>query len=160
MPLPVVPGTYALVLAADLDSKIQVGRLGRLDVRPGFYVYVGSAHGPGGLAGRVFRHVRRGKTLHWHVDHLREVTDLTEVWYTADEHRRECRWATVLLGMNGIVPQEGFGASDCSCRSHLFFFQALPSSRAFRRRLRQPGCDRGRVWRLAGDRLHDDQARC
>ena len=43
------PGTYALVLAAIDRQTIQVGRLGAFDVRPGFYVYVASALGPGGL---------------------------------------------------------------------------------------------------------------
>ena len=76
-----------------------------------------------GLAARIMWHAKTNKTLHWHVDYLCEVTDLVEVWYTADEHRSECKWASVLLEMNGIVFQERFGASDCSCRSHLFFLR-------------------------------------
>ncbi len=105
-------------------------------------------------------HAKTNKTLHWHVDYLCEVTDLVEVWYTADEHRSECKWASVLLEMNGIVFQERFGASDCSCRSHLFFFEAMPSCRTFRRRLRQSASDGGRVSCLAADQLQEDQARC
>jgi Uri superfamily endonuclease len=56
-------GTYALVLAAQKQRTISVGKLGILDVRPGFYVYVGSALGPGGLAARIGRHARQDKTL-------------------------------------------------------------------------------------------------
>jgi hypothetical protein len=36
------------VLAAIDRQTIRVGRLGVLHVRPGFYIYVGSALGPGG----------------------------------------------------------------------------------------------------------------
>ena len=62
------PGTCALVLAAAKRRTICVGRLGTFDVRPGFYVYVGSALGPGGLAARIGRHARQEKAFRWHVD--------------------------------------------------------------------------------------------
>ena len=39
------PGTYALVIAAKANRLVRVGRLGTLRLRPGFYVYVGSALG-------------------------------------------------------------------------------------------------------------------
>jgi Uri superfamily endonuclease len=135
MPLPSRPGTYALIFTTDADLEIQVGRLGQLHVRPGVYVYVGSAHGPGGLAARVLRHARTGKPLHWHVDYLREVVDLREVWYTVDPQRQECRWAKAIHAIGGVVPQERFGASDCSCPAHLLYFKAGPSCETFRRRL-------------------------
>ena len=47
--LPSLPGTYALVLRFSSGLEIVVGRLGVLAVQPGFYVYVGSALGPGRL---------------------------------------------------------------------------------------------------------------
>jgi Uri superfamily endonuclease len=121
------PGTYALVLAATKRQTISVGRLGILDVRPGFYVYVGSALGPGGLAARIGRHARQEKTLRWHVDHLRAVTDLVEVWCSPGRQRQECSWAERLALMPGArTPMPGFGASDCGCRSHLFYFLERP----------------------------------
>ena len=47
--MPACPkGTYALVLSCTTEQRIAIGRLGVLDVRPGCYVYVGSALGPGG----------------------------------------------------------------------------------------------------------------
>jgi Uri superfamily endonuclease len=100
------------------------------------------------------------KVRHGHMDYLREVTDLAEVWYTADAQRRECRWARVFLQMNGVVPLERFGAPDCACRSQLFFFEAVPSIRNFRRRLAQSSSDGGPVSCLTADRLHESQARC
>lgn len=44
------PGTYALVLASRGEKRIRIGGIGTLRLRTGFYVYVGSALGPGGLA--------------------------------------------------------------------------------------------------------------
>jgi Uri superfamily endonuclease len=121
------PGTYALVLAAEKRQVISVGRLGTFGVRPGFYAYVGSALGPSGLASRIGRHARQEKTLCWHVDYLRAVTDLVEVWFSPGRQRRECSWAERLAVMPGArTPMPGFGASDCDCRSHLFWFEERP----------------------------------
>jgi Uri superfamily endonuclease len=134
--LPSLPGTYALLLRVSRRLEIVVGRLGVLAVQPGFYVYVGSAFGLGGLAARVGRHARPDKKCRWHIDYLAAVATLDEVWYTADAAHRECQWADVFRQMRGAaVPLEGFGASDCRCPSHLFHFQERPSLRAFRQRL-------------------------
>ena len=133
------PGTYALILGADFPTVIEVGRFGTLCVEPGFYVYTGSALGPGGLRGRVARHCREEKKLRWHIDYLRVVTQVLEVWCTAGAARQECRWGESLASMRGAtVPAHGFGSSDCACRSHLFRFRGRPSLRAFRRRLALP----------------------
>lgn len=51
-------GTYALRPRAEEEQTIEVGALGEMSIRPGWYVYVGSAFGPGGLQSRVLRHVR------------------------------------------------------------------------------------------------------
>jgi Uri superfamily endonuclease len=34
------------------------------------------------------------------------------------------------------IPLLGFGASDCDCRSHLYFFTRCPSRTGFRRALK------------------------
>ena len=108
-------------------QMISVGKLRTFDVRPGFYVYVGSALGPGGLAARIGRHARQEKTLRWHVDYLRAVTDLIEVWFRPGRRRLECSWAARLAVMTGVrTPMPGFGASDCGCRSHLIYFVERP----------------------------------
>jgi Uri superfamily endonuclease len=146
MPLPDRPGTYALLLASATEREINVGSLGCLQVVPGCYVYVGSAHGPGGLAARVSRHQLAAKTLRWHVDYLRAATELVAVWYTLDENRRECRWADVMSRLQGAkVPMSGFGASDCDCRSHLFHFAPPPAFREFRQRVRATIADHATV---------------
>ena len=57
-------GTYALLLSSATDAVIPVGRLGDLRLQPGFYVYVGSALGPGGVRARLAHHMRPAKRLH------------------------------------------------------------------------------------------------
>lgn len=127
------PGTYALLLRADKAEELEVGALGEMTVRPGAYVYVGSAFGPGGLRARVGRHARGDGALHWHVDYLRAATALEAVWYTHDAERRECTWAAVLRALPGAsVPLDGFGASDCNCPAHLVRFAKPPSLERFR----------------------------
>ena len=47
---------------------------------PGFYLYCGSAKGPGGLAARLARHMRHGKAIRWHVDVLTEAGTVLGAW--------------------------------------------------------------------------------
>ena len=59
-------GTYALLLKLPKQGQLQVGALGTFAFQAGWYVYVGSAFGPGGLAARVGRHLRGlGTPCHW-----------------------------------------------------------------------------------------------
>jgi len=131
------PGTYALVLVSSVPAPIRVGKLGSLQLQPGFYVYVGSAHGPGGLRARLAHHLEPTGRLHWHVDYLRAHMTPLEVWFCYDRTPWECRWANCLSLQRGAsMPVAGFGASDCLCGSHLFFFRTQPSRATFARRLR------------------------
>ena len=147
-------GTYALLLRAEGEHTIEVGARGEMRVRPGWYVYVGSAFGPGGLRARVRRHARAEGTMHWHVDYLRAVMTLQSVWYTHDEERRECTWARVLREHEGArVPMTEFGASDCDCPAHLVAFADAPSLDAFRQRLRAARPDHRTVARASPNAL-------
>jgi Uri superfamily endonuclease len=125
-------------------------------VRPGHYVYVGSAFGPGGVRARVERHARGDGATHWHVDYLRAVTSLEQAWGTHDDTRRECDWAATMRALPGAaIPIRGFGASDCDCPTHLYRFDAPPSLEAFREHLRarHPAHDPvHRVWGTAPGR--------
>lgn len=116
--LPALAGTYILVLRAAQFASITVGRLGVVRVFPGWYLYTGSALGAGGLRGRVRHHVRPVMRPHWHIDFLRQVCTVTEVWFTVDARRWEHDWATVLG--QAATPIPGFGASDCHCAAHGF----------------------------------------
>ncbi|WP_078485724.1 GIY-YIG nuclease family protein [Solemya velesiana gill symbiont] len=130
-------GTYVLVLYLDDTRTIEAGSMGPLVLEAGWYTYVGSAFGPGGVAARCRHHRKESLRPHWHVDYLRAVTELREIWFSHDPGRREHQWAGLLSGSRGArQPYAGFGSSDCSCVSHLFRFTRRPSFNGFRRRLR------------------------
>ena len=130
------PGTYAFVMACASHQRVEIGKLGGLRARPGFYVYVGSAFGPGGLRARIAHHLKISARPRWHIDYLRPLMDPTEIWFTYDSRRREHQWAGVLASISGAaIPLKGFGASDCRCESHLYFFSFRPSGVGFQRRL-------------------------
>jgi len=121
-----MPGTYALVLRIRRSTSVQVGRLGRFDFPRGYYIYVGSAFGPGGVRARVSRHCRASKSKRWHIDYLREVATPLAVWYSYEPDRLEHRWADALGKMADLRSITGFGCSDCRCAAHLFFSTTLP----------------------------------
>jgi Uri superfamily endonuclease len=143
------PGTYALVLESTTRASVKIGRLGRLAVRRGFYVYIGSAFGPGGLRGRVGRHRKPSSNLHWHIDYLKAAIPLREVWCSYDANPREHQWAALLLNTAGAqIPLPGFGASDCRCPTHLVYFTGRPSLEEFQQQLDNAISDHEPVFRL------------
>ena len=138
MMMPARHGTYALVLACRRNGPLQIGRLGTMQLQPGFYTYIGSAFGPGGLEARLRHHLRVATRPHWHIDFLRPVCDVIEVWYTTDTARLEHRWAREMARLPGAgVPVPGFGASDCGCAAHLFSFARLPSIGTFQQSVKK-----------------------
>ncbi len=132
------PGTYALVLKSETGTLAEIGRWGQLNVQPGYYIYVGSAFGPGGVLARVSRHCRKAKSKHWHIDYLREFADPTVVWYSHAAERLEHEWAKSLAEMKNIVPIQGFGCSDCKCEAHLFFSAEQPKFAMFKNAVGSP----------------------
>lgn len=137
--LPKEPGTYILILRLSRQTTLSVGRLGEFEFPAGWYAYVGSAHGSGGLAARVARHQRASKKLHWHIDYLRCRADLTAVWCATGPARRECVWAEMLVELPGAsIPVPRFGASDCRCPAHLIWFSHEPDPDTFGRLAEEP----------------------
>jgi Uri superfamily endonuclease len=114
----VLKGVYVLVIQVDEDTSVNVGALGRLTFKKGLYAYVGSAQN--NLEQRVKRHLRKGKRKFWHVDYFldNEATKVVEVFQQRADKAEECAIAGV-IGERG-EPIDGFGSSDCSCKSHLF----------------------------------------
>ena len=134
-----LPGTYVLVLECQQLRTVRIGRLGGLELQRGFYVYVGSAFGPGGLAARIQHHRQVASRPHWHIDYLRPACDLVAVWFTAHSARQEHAWAKAVARLPGAgVPLPGFGSSDCDCETHLVHFDGMPSVGAFRQRVNTP----------------------
>ena len=131
-----VSGTYILVFTLAEGVHVRVGRLGTFEFPRGWYAYVGSALGPGGLRARLSRHARPGKRLHWHIDYMLQQANLREIWLAESPHRWECTWAHCWLDWPGAqVPVPGFGASDCGCLAHLFATPERPLVEEFLRRV-------------------------
>jgi Uri superfamily endonuclease len=132
-PIPSAAGTYALILRCPRLRRLRIGRLGFCDFPAGWYVYVGSAFGPGGLSARCDHHQRPLIRSRWHIDYLRPVASLQDIWFTTDAAPREHLWVQILRGLRHAgAPIPGFGSRDCRCPSHLIYFPSRPSLRNFR----------------------------
>jgi Uri superfamily endonuclease len=120
-------GTYLLLLQAEKQAGLMVGKLGRMAAAPGYYLYVGSAFGPGGVSARIRHHSKTAIRPHWHIDYLRTVAGLVDAWCVYDRHC-EHEWAQLLMQDNiAVMPFSGFGSSDCGCATHLFYLQHKPA---------------------------------
>jgi len=125
------PGTYALILRCPSKASAGVGRLGRIDLKRGYYIYVGSAFGPGGVRARVTRHCRTEKARRWHIDYLREFVTPLGAWYSHSPVHLEHTWAQHIGAMPGVSSIPRFGCSDCRCASHLFYTARPPDMAGF-----------------------------
>jgi len=115
-------GTYVLIIENHADAEIEIGKIGCIAFKKGFYAYVGSALS--GLVPRIGRHLRdvgNNKKLHWHIDYFlaNSGVEVKEVVFAETEARKECEIAANLsMRLESIAR---FGCTDCSCKSHLFF---------------------------------------
>ena len=135
-------GTYTLILSCERNARIQIGRLGKMQLQPGYYVYVGSALGAAGLRARIAHHQKLTSRPHWHIDYLRPHTRLHSVWLNYDGKRHEHKWAHAIHNVkDAMVPLPGFGTSDCSCPSHLYFFKHSPTRLMSMKTPRLWGCE-------------------
>src|SRR6266699_5723114 len=91
--LPEAKGTYVLIACVSQMKRLEIGCLGAFDIVPGFYAYVGSAFGSGGLRARVGHHLESAASPHWHIDYLLGVAEPVEVWYTTANQKLEKDWA-------------------------------------------------------------------
>jgi len=161
-------GSYLVALWLSERRVLDVGALGRIDFLPGWYLYAGSAQR--GLAARMARHLRIGskgtkkilppleqlpsgqhargkgqKRLHWHLDYLSTVASFARAYPIASYRNLECELARGLAEIDG-VPVEGFGSTDCGCRSHLYWFspkETFPTLPPSERALRAEGIEVG-----------------
>ena len=116
--LPADRGAYALLIRLDLPWSPGIRTLPDRMLRPGPYIYCGSAYGSGGLRARVARHLRAGKPAHWHVDRLTAAGRVEGLAVRIGG--RECDLVAAFLACGAAVALAGFGSSDCRrCASHL-----------------------------------------
>ena len=110
-------GSYLLLIEVSRDSQIKIGALGRVLFQKGFYIYCGSAFN--GIEHRIARHARSKKKKHWHIDYLLsgKYVKLQRAFYVQSPERKECVFAKKLVKKHSAV--NGFGCSDCKCKSHL-----------------------------------------
>jgi Uri superfamily endonuclease len=101
------------------------GRFAGRALAAGWFVYAGSARGPGGLKARLARHLRREKRIRWHIDQLTTRADALLALPFADgpgaPAPTECALIARLLESGLFAPPvNGFGSSDCrACPAHL-----------------------------------------
>ncbi|PMB74168.1 DUF123 domain-containing protein [Candidatus Bathyarchaeota archaeon] len=114
-------GIYILTILIDKSIAVKVGAMGKIFFTQGFYAYVGSAQNS--LEKRLNRHFKKAaKKKFWHIDYLltEKHVNTVKAFFKEAEKSEECITAQ-RLGEIG-VPVEGFGCSDCNCKSHLFMF--------------------------------------
>jgi Uri superfamily endonuclease len=110
-------GSYILVIKLKQKKEIQIGKLGKILFKKGFYIYVGSALN--GLEQRINRHLKKNKKTHWHIDYFLDFADIIDILYKESETKVECDIASILNKKLLTIPY--FGSSDCRCKSHLFY---------------------------------------
>ena len=151
MEIPEAKGTYVLILHVPQMKRLEIGRLGTFDIVPGFYAYLGSAFGSGGIRARVGHHLESVAQPHWHIDWLLSVAVPVEVWYAVSDRKLESEWAEMLHDAKHLrTPIPRFGSSDYhrSMTSHLFYSKRPPSFTWFQRRVREifePGVEAQRL---------------
>jgi Uri superfamily endonuclease len=113
-----VKGVYVLILELGKDTRVRIGALGAKAFQKGKYLYVGSAQN--NLDQRVQRHLKKKKRLFWHIDYLldHEAAAIVKVLYKLADKAEECRLADEISKHGTAI--DGFGCSDCHCKSHLF----------------------------------------
>ena len=124
-------GIYILLITLDKARNIRIGKRGGEYFPSGYYAYIGSARR--GLKKRVQRHLRKKKKLHWHVDYLLEFAEVKRVYEFGLEENSgrssltECELAARVSELPGAsLLHTRFGASDCRCPGHLYYFKKSP----------------------------------
>jgi sugar fermentation stimulation protein A len=116
-------GSYILILRLPAGRKLDIGRLGRIEFKAGYYLYAGSAQK--NLTQRLERHKRERKKLFWHIDYLRAYAEVHLALPIRASAPLECELAGALKKISDWeVP--GFGCSDCFCSSHLYGMKKDP----------------------------------
>jgi Uri superfamily endonuclease len=111
-------GAYILVIKLSNNQKIQIGKLGKIFFKKGFYVYIGSSMN--NLEKRINRHLNEDKKFHWHIDYLLKIAIILEIYLKKNTIKEECKIVNIFY-KEKIEKVIGFGCSDCNCKSHLFY---------------------------------------
>ncbi|MCT4657262.1 MAG: GIY-YIG nuclease family protein [Cohaesibacter sp.] len=120
---PEMPGSYLVWLYLARNTRIEKPQ--KTMLASGWYVYAGSANGPGGLKARLSRHLAASKTKRWHIDNLSCKATRRYGWGWIGA--TECDLITHLQQRPDFThPLRGFGSTDCpSCCSHLLGYHPV-----------------------------------
>jgi len=136
-------GSYVLLLKNNRARKITVGKLGVPLFCKGFYAYIGSMFGPGGLEARIKRHLCSKKRKHWHVDYVLKYMRVEAVYILPgkDLESHLSRRAVKLYDHF-----KGFGCSDkIGDKSHLIYLKNRGEVKEFTRLLACAGFKKHKV---------------
>ena len=122
-------GTYVLVTELKEDSSIRIGKLGIINFPKGYYCYVGSALGKAvNLENRIGRYkklnMKKNGKLKWHIDYflVNHNASIIDTVTINSDRRMECKISKKLEKISD-KSINGFGSSDCNCRSHFHYFK-------------------------------------
>jgi len=125
MEIPPDPGSYIIVGRLAKEVCLTTGLFKGYLLARGYYLYTGSAFGPGGLLARTTGHLNPETKKFWHSDHIKAHMNIDEIWYSLGGKYQECQFIKVLAGMkNSSFPIHKFGSSDCThgCPAHLVMY--------------------------------------
>lgn len=114
-------GIYNLLIELDRGRRLKVGMLGTFWFPKGYYIYTGSSQN--NMEKRLARHLSRRKKMHWHIDYLLKVAKVIKIIKHTGLKNDECRINRKITELpNTKIIAQGFGSSDCKCKTHLLHF--------------------------------------
>jgi len=122
--MPTLTGAYLLILNLKHAVKLDRPRAATDPLQPGWYIYAGSARGPGGIRARLARHFRIDKPMHWHIDQLTGLKEV-QMWASPVPEGDECEQVRQLTNSKHFrTACTGFGSTDCrQCEGHLLVWR-------------------------------------
>lgn len=117
-------GAYLILMKLINSKEIEIGKLGKIKFKKGYYIYVGSAmNSIKSRTGRYLRGIRKKK---WHIDYFIEHTSLLYIVEIASDKRIEAALSNLIESFEG-VPIRGFGNTDLKeVPSNLYYFKKKP----------------------------------
>ncbi|MEM0379686.1 MAG: GIY-YIG nuclease family protein [Nanopusillaceae archaeon] len=111
-------GTYLLLLECLNDCEIEVGKLGKIIFKKGYYIYIGSAMN--NLEKRILRHLKKDKKIKWHIDYLttNDSFIIRKIFIKESNKKEEEKISKIFEKYFNFI--KNFGNSDCKDNSHLF----------------------------------------
>lgn len=109
-------GSYILKIKLNKDKKINIGKLGNIFFKQGYYLYIGSSMN--NLSKRIERHYSKNKKIHWHIDYFLKQAELIDHEEFHSNKKEEC---LISNRFNRLYSIKNFGSSDCKCKSHLYY---------------------------------------